>query len=521
MVWRDAGNVAVYDRLCDHAGGRLVSTRDRVICPMHGWGFDPRTGRYDNGRVRKRPLPIVDEGGVWRIQIETRVPDLAGSDQDLPVAVRFLNHACLLVEGGEVRFATDPWLFGSAFCDGWWLAMDSPADAIDAVNGCDFLFISHNHPDHLHPETLRRLRPDMLILTPGFQSGSTERYLRDLGFRNVMPLQFGQAYRHAELTLTALKSGDFRDDSGLYFRIGAFSAVFTVDANFLNFGALPHATLLATSFAGGASGFPLCFDDYSPDEKRRLIARNRAAARAIATTYVETVRPKVYMPYAGFFAEDRNRDRYIADHNVKNRVLDYTDPCSRVGAVLMDVQATPMARFMGDALEGLDTVDVDAAPPTDRDAVIGASRAAWQAITDDEVAAYFAASGYQGELILNLSLTEDHFEPGADSFEIDFRVSPPTIRRIETLPNAATLNAATGAQVTNARVRRPAFVRTLREGLPWEDMSIGFQARFERAPNVYEADFWFHFTNVHISDCARRATVDCGQACRKLEATLV
>jgi CMP-N-acetylneuraminate monooxygenase len=37
-------------------------------------------------------------------------------------------------------------------------------------------------------------------------------------------------------------------------------------------------------------------------------------------------------------------------------------------------------------------------------------------------------------------------------------------------------------------------------GLPWEDLSIGFQCRVDRAPDVYNSDFWFHFTNVHIGE---------------------
>ena len=33
-----------------------------------------------------------------------------------------------------------------------------------------------------------------------------------------------------------------------------------------------------SSFAGGASGFPLCFDDYSDKEKERILIRNKKAS---------------------------------------------------------------------------------------------------------------------------------------------------------------------------------------------------------------------------------------------------
>jgi hypothetical protein len=45
------------------------------------------------------------------------------------------------------------------------------------------------------------------------------------------------------------------------------------------------------------------------------------------------------------------------------------------------------------------------------------------------------------------------------------------------------------------RCRSDVFRYALQEGLPWEEISIGFQARFYREPDVYNADFWNHFQN--------------------------
>ncbi|MEM9267391.1 MAG: MBL fold metallo-hydrolase, partial [Pseudomonadota bacterium] len=174
----------VFDRVCDHNGGRLISKGGKMVCPLHGWEMDPKTGRYTNVACTKRPLFETDQfdpGQEIVLELPQTRRSLMGFDSPLPVSIRYLNHACLIVEGGGLRFATDPWLIGPAFSNGWWLAEPSPSDAIEAVNACDFLFISHNHPDHLHPETLAQIRRDMPVLTAAFPSRSTERYLRDLG----------------------------------------------------------------------------------------------------------------------------------------------------------------------------------------------------------------------------------------------------------------------------------------------------------------------------------------------------
>ena len=522
MVWRDGDEFKVWDRVCDHAGGRLISRAGAVTCPLHGWGFDPRTGLYDNGVAAKTPSPFRDAGDALHLDINVMTPRLPQRGGAQPVTIRFLNHACLLIEAPGVRFATDPWLVGSAFCDGWWLAQPSPVDAIEAVNACDFIYVSHNHPDHLHPETLKHLRRDMPILTAEFLTQSTVLYLRDLGFENILPAVFGKAYldRASDMAFTVLKSGDFRDDSGLYFTIGDFSAVLTVDSNYLNFNRLPKdITLLASSFAGAASGFPLCFDTYDLAEKRRIVARDQGAMMALVELYMQVTRPTVYLPYAGFYTEHEGRDGFIKTYSSKHATTDYREMAERNGVRLIDVVATPIVRFDGAVLCGVETDPQPPMPAEDRDARLADSAARFVDLSDDEVAGYFAGSGFSGQLLLHVAITDDAFAPEA-VYRIDFRAAPPEVTRLEAVPDCRAVHAETGVQASLMRIRRPAFVRTVREGLPWEDLSIGFQARFDRAPNTYEADFWFHFTNVHVAERARRAAIDCGGSCKTIQAAL-
>jgi CMP-N-acetylneuraminate monooxygenase len=70
------------------------------------------------------------------------------------------------------------------------LAKSSPSDAFEALNKCDFIYISHNHPDHLHPESLSEVRKDMPNLTANFVSDSIKEYLHKLGFRNFYAMDF-------------------------------------------------------------------------------------------------------------------------------------------------------------------------------------------------------------------------------------------------------------------------------------------------------------------------------------------
>ena len=46
------------------------------------------------------------------------------------------------------------------------------------------------------------------------------------------------------------------------------------------------------------------------------------------------------------------------------------------------------------------------------------------------------------------------------------------------------------------KVRRDELIDVLFNRKPWEDLSIGFQCRVYRNPNIYNARFWFYFSNV-------------------------
>ena len=49
------------------------------------------------------------------------------------------------------------------------------------------------------------------------------------------------------------------------------------------------------------------------------------------------------------------------------------------------------------------------------------------------------------------------------------------------------------------KVRQDSFNWVVKNKYPWEDLSIGFQCRIYRNPDIYNVKFWDYFTNVYIS----------------------
>ena len=103
----------------------------------------------------------------------------------------FVNHASVILSDGEITLITDPWIFGSAFNNGWELLSKSKFE-IDDFEKITHIWFSHEHPDHFHPAVLNsipeKFRKKITIL---FQNTLDHRVVikcRQLNFKNVIEM---------------------------------------------------------------------------------------------------------------------------------------------------------------------------------------------------------------------------------------------------------------------------------------------------------------------------------------------
>jgi nitrite reductase (NADH) small subunit len=64
-----SGELSAMDNECRHSGGPLgqgVIEGGKLICPWHGWAWDPKTGAAHVPGVKVEVYPVkVENGGVW------------------------------------------------------------------------------------------------------------------------------------------------------------------------------------------------------------------------------------------------------------------------------------------------------------------------------------------------------------------------------------------------------------------------------------------------------------------------
>jgi hypothetical protein len=135
-----------------------------------------------------------------------------------------IAHACIRIESQHSLMLCDPWFSGYAFNDGWRLEPVPDPDKI-SLDGLTHIWISHEHPDHLHFPTLKAIadRIDPASVEVLFQATNSKKVfnaLSGIGFTRHRVLRhlersqideqiqvFVYAHRHLDSCLGVIFEG--------------------------------------------------------------------------------------------------------------------------------------------------------------------------------------------------------------------------------------------------------------------------------------------------------------------------
>jgi L-ascorbate metabolism protein UlaG (beta-lactamase superfamily) len=136
---------------------------------------------------------------------QPRKPDLTRwHHQKLSAA--WIGHATVLLRVGDLTILTDPVLsnrvgVGLGLITGGPHRLVAPALSVRELPPIDLILVSHAHFDHLDRPTLCRLSKD----TPVITAHHTLDLIRDLGFRRIAELQWGESLELCGVSVTARK----------------------------------------------------------------------------------------------------------------------------------------------------------------------------------------------------------------------------------------------------------------------------------------------------------------------------
>jgi len=306
FIVKDKSDYYLVSNICPHQGGEIVYNK-KFECKVHGWKFD-LDGKCLNVPSKKlyRKKLNVKNGIAYLKEIDNEFKSKKTSNIDLDVKVH--AHSCVEFIYNGYSILTDPWLEGLAFMGSW---KHNPRPIIKTEDlSPNVIWISHEHSDHFHIETLKKFNRNTIILFPDFPNKRIENTLRDLKFNKIVPLKFGEPTILDKIEYTCFEPQSVWNDSILHISIDGFNILNLNDAG-LNFRIkkyLPKIDLLMSSFSPGASGFPLCWKNLSNKDKIDYYKRAKNGMLEMLNRACKLYDAKFLLPYASHF------DLHIPDH---------------------------------------------------------------------------------------------------------------------------------------------------------------------------------------------------------------
>ncbi|XP_071803282.1 cytidine monophosphate-N-acetylneuraminic acid hydroxylase isoform X1 [Asterias amurensis] len=505
---------------CKHQGGTFIKDiedGDNCIlrCTKHGWKLDAKTMRYVNppdSFSQQQLVPEYNEDGSLDI-VELKPPQPWETDKRDPmplevgeVQITYFTHACIEIKLGDLIMFTDPWLIGPAFARGWWLMHEPPADWLDRLAKADLIYISHLHSDHLNYPTLELLsqrNPDIPIYV-GDTSMPVFVRLEQSGVKlnNIHIKKFGKWIEiNKDTRFMIMMDGVHPDmDTCALIDYKGHLILDTVDCTNPNGGRLPIGVdMMLSDFAGGASGFPMTFSGgkYTEEWKAEFVKRERRKLLYYKMQQVRDVAPTVYCPFAGYFVEAHPSDHYIRSTNTKNDPDALNALINKYSPKIKTWSPSPGA-----------VLDLQKAIQGDRDFITDPPRGtqkfkdSWDfekyinAINkniEEEIFSYpewiqfyYKWTGFKNyNLVIRMVERDDDFRPvvGGYDFMVDFVGEEPTF------PTERPAREHSYLEMEN---RIGVHRETVRQGLFWDDLYIGFNNRISREPDTFHYLFWNH-----------------------------
>ena len=219
--------------------------------------------------------------------------------------ITYLGHACILVRTANTSLLMDPWLVDPAYCNSWF-HYPPLVLGIEDVTPVDYIWCSHDHPDHFDRKTLAKLPRTQKCLIADFTSKELERKFRREGFQDLRVLPFGKPVQLADdMTVTLLRSDLVWEDSAILVQSGGVTLFNMNDCKLgddllREVGERWRPDLVFVPFSG-AIHFPTCYS--YPREQRAVITSPRRKKHLDGFVHrCRLLQAKRAVPFAGNFA---------------------------------------------------------------------------------------------------------------------------------------------------------------------------------------------------------------------------
>jgi len=239
--------------------------------------------------------------------------------------IRFVNHACFILEHDDVTIINDPWLEGRVFNNGW--DFISPTRlGYEEFENINHIWFSHEHPDHFYPPNLKKIsaehKKNITVLFQKTIDGRVVEYCRKANFKSIIEMERGKWYKLAagfEVLCEHFSEGD----SWICYRVGGLTILNTNDCGIRNKDGIDYIKSLVGNVDILLTQFSYAYWAGNRDE---VAYRKKIADEKLLWVKFQTdnFKPKVTIPIASYIYFCHEENFYLNDAvNTARKTYDF------------------------------------------------------------------------------------------------------------------------------------------------------------------------------------------------------
>ena len=303
------GEFILFSAQCPHLHGTVDEiSNDQFRCPNHGWTYNPENGESINSIPAKlQSFSVIKRGN--KLLVNLPIEKEKKSQKQIRNAskgpkISLISNACLLVEWKGKNLLTDPWIEGPAIF-GSWTQYPPNEIKVDQLPKIDAIWISHEHSDHLHPNTLSKFDKNIPVYVPKIQDNRLDKIVKKIGFKDVISMPSFESFNITDsIEAISFKSASIWNDGILFLRTGDFNILNFNDAG-INWNVknkIDHVDLICSAFSQSASSYPSNWMHLDELTKNKVMDERNKGMLKMLKQMVELFNAKYLLPIASFNA---------------------------------------------------------------------------------------------------------------------------------------------------------------------------------------------------------------------------
>ena len=335
------GSLVLYSAICPHMQGTVIPSKNEIwTCPSHGWTFNADNGKSINSPqsslgefevVSKNgklfvEIPELKKNGLSLNKVKNEEKDKRANKKGPKITL--VKHASLLIEWDGFNLLTDPWIEGPALFGSW--THYPPSDyTVSNLPKIDAIWISHEHSDHLHENSLSKFEKDIPIFVSKFGNDRLAKRVKKLGFTDVNSMSSFEPFKITKsIEATSFKSSSVWNDNILLLEMDDFKILNFNDAG-INMNIqekIPSVDLICSVFAASGSAYPTNWSHLDEISKNRIMTDSNKGLLHELKRMVDMFNPQYIIPFASYMAlyhPDHLKYQVMKPNNSINDVVNY------------------------------------------------------------------------------------------------------------------------------------------------------------------------------------------------------